>query len=127
MSNATTLAELMEQLKAKRAQHAEAQAVVDGIEAEEEVLEAQILEKLQETGVDRVVHSGYLAKRDERIYGQIKDYDAFTKFVHRNKYYHLFERRIATLAFRELLGLKGSVPGVEPITKVKLAFNKVAS
>jgi hypothetical protein len=126
MPNETSLGGLIEALSAKQAERKEAQAIVDALEGQEEELEKQILEKLQEVGVDRVNHAGYTAKRDERIYGNIKDYDALIKYIHRNKYYHLLERRIAVLAFRELLGIKGSVPGVEPVTKVKLSFVKTA-
>lgn len=119
-----TLATLIEDLAAKQAERKAAQAVVDGLEEQEEALEQRVLAKLSEVGVDRVSHAGYTAKREELVYGNIKDYDALTKYIHRNKYYHLLERRIAVLAFRELLGLKGSVPGVEPVTKVKLSFRK---
>lgn len=101
-----------------------AQELADEHEANEKALHEVILVKLQETGVDRVAYAGYTAKREEAVYGNIKDYDTFIKWVHRNKYWHMLERRLAVLAFREMLGIKGAVPGVEPVTKVKLSFRK---
>lgn len=120
----TNLAGLFELLVNEQGHTKAASETVKEHKDNEEVIEQAILAKIAETGVDRVSHAGYTAKREELVYGNIKDYDALIKFIHRNKYYHLLERRVAVLAFREMLGIKGAVPGVEPVTKVKLSFRK---
>jgi hypothetical protein len=118
------LSTLIDMLVAEEAQREEAQKVVDAIKENEEVLHEAILEALAATGVDRVSYAGRTAKREEKVIPSLKDWDSFTKFIHRNKYYHLVERRPAVLACRELLALKGKIPGIEPFVKVKLSFIK---
>jgi hypothetical protein len=44
-------------------------------------------------------------------------YDLFVKFVARNKFYHLFERRISQLATAEVFAKKGMVPGLKVFKK----------
>lgn len=52
----------------------------------------------------------------------ITDWDAFYALVHKNKAYHLLQRRISEPAMRELLEMKGKIAGAEPVTKVSLGY-----
>lgn len=56
----------------------------------------------------------------EVIIGQIDDFDTLTKYIKKTGYFHLFERRISAVAFRELYETKGVVPGLVPFTKRNL-------
>ena len=56
----------------------------------------------------------------EVVVGQIDDYDTFTKYIKRTGYFHLLERRVSAVAFRELFEQKGAVPGLVPFTKRNL-------
>lgn len=47
-------------------------------------------------------------------------FDLFCKFVAKNKYFHLFERRISQLATAEVFAKKGMVPGVKVFEKRKV-------
>jgi hypothetical protein len=49
----------------------------------------------------------------ESVVPQVVDWDAFYKFIAKNKYYHLLERRPSVTGCRELFETKGAIPGVE--------------
>lgn len=55
----------------------------------------------------------------------VEDWDAFYAFIHRNKYYHLLERRPSVTGCRELFDTKGKIPGVVPFTQRKLNIRSV--
>ena len=54
----------------------------------------------------------------------LKEYGEFVAFVHKNKAYDLFERRISRTAWRERLDAGVQVPGTEPFTVVELSLTK---
>jgi predicted metal-binding protein len=64
---------------------------------------------------------------NESIVPTVEDWDEFYRFIHRNKGYHLLERRAAAGAYRELLEQrKGKpVPGVVPFKKRTLSLRTV--
>lgn len=55
----------------------------------------------------------------------VEDWDAFYAYIHRNKYYHLLERRPSVTGCRELFDTKGKIPGVVPFTQRKLNIRSV--
>lgn len=55
----------------------------------------------------------------------VEDWDAFYAYIHKNKYYHLLERRPSVTGCRELFDTKGKIPGVVPFTQRKLNIRSV--
>ena len=55
----------------------------------------------------------------------VEDWDAFYAYIHKNKYYHLLERRPSVTGCRELFDHKGAIPGVVPFTQRKLNIRSV--
>ena len=55
----------------------------------------------------------------------VEDWDAFYAYIHKNKYYHLLERRPSVTGCRELFDTKGVIPGVVPFTQRKLNIRSV--
>lgn len=80
-------------------------------------LAAQIIERLDAEDTRKGEGKKASASITESIVGQIDDYDALTKYIKRTGYFHLFERRVSAVAFRELYEQKGAVPGLVPFTK----------
>jgi hypothetical protein len=50
----------------------------------------------------------------------IADFDIFSKYVARTKFFHLFQRRVSEVAAREIFEQKGLVPGLAPFTKRRI-------
>ena len=55
----------------------------------------------------------------------VEDWDAFYAYIHKNKYYHLLERRPSVAGCRELFDTKGKIPGVVPFTQRRLNIRSV--
>lgn len=53
----------------------------------------------------------------EQTVPAVKDWEAVYAYVERTGRFQLFERRMSSAAFRELLALEGAIPGTEPFTK----------
>lgn len=90
------------------------------LKAEYDELEAKIVERLSKEGLDKA--SGRLAtvSVSSVVVATISDFDALCKYVKRTGNFQLFQRRISDPAFRELMTLKGVVPGLEPFEKQNL-------
>jgi sarcosine oxidase delta subunit len=56
----------------------------------------------------------------------VTDWDAFYKFIHENKYFHLLERRPHTAGCRELFQMRGAIPGVVPFVKRVVRVTKLS-
>lgn len=114
------LGKLIDKLDVLRDKKREAAEKLKAAEAEYDTLSQTLLERLQTEGMDKATGKKATISVSKSVVANIVDFDALTKFVKRTGYFHLFQRRISDPAFRELLESKGTVPGLEPFTKVKL-------
>lgn len=89
--------------------------------------EEALLARLDEEGMAKAVGRRASVSVTEAVVPQVENWDEFYAFIHRNKAYHLLERRASSGAFRELLATRGrkGVPGVVPYTKRKLSLRTV--
>lgn len=115
-----TVGSLIDQLDKTREKKRKLDEQVKILEAEYSALSQTLIERLQQEGMDKASGKSATISLSNVVVANITDYDALTKYVKRTGYFHLFQRRISDPAFRELLETKGSVPGLEPFTKVKL-------
>lgn len=120
------LGALADSIYAKREEVAQARAVADELEKEQRAMENDLLAAMQEAGTDIARGQSATVSITENVIPQIQDFEAFATFVLRKKALHLFERRIAKTAYRELKEtLAGKpVPGVGEFTKVSLSIRK---
>jgi hypothetical protein len=118
--------EKCDELYALREKIAEAQAAVDALEKQKRAMEDELLGAMKEAGTDIVRGQRATVTVTETVLPQIKDAEAFGKFVLRHKALHLFERRVARAAYKELKESMGgkAVPGIDEFTKVSLSIRK---
>lgn len=112
-------------------------SLIDGIWAEREVkraleakiklqeeliatMETTLLERMDKEGVDKSTGKKATVSISSTVKGNIVDWDTLCKYVKKTDYFHLFHRRVADEAVREIFETKGSLPGVEPYTKRKV-------
>lgn len=55
---------------------------------------------------------------------QATNWDEFYEYLHKNRYYHLLQRRPAVLACQELWGQGKVIPGIEKFTKMKVTVKE---
>lgn len=124
---ATNLGALADELYAKNAEIAQANAVVKNLENEKREIENRLLGSMQEAGTDIVRGNSATVSISEVVRPQIDDFNALEKFVLRQKALYLFERRIASTAYRELKESLGGkpIPGLSEFTQARLNVRKV--
>lgn len=98
----------------------EADAVVKKIEERIDEAEKLLIVSLDAEGTTRGAGKHASAAITESVVPSVIDWDSFYSYIHKNKYYHLLERRPSVTGCRELFETKGKVPGVVPFTKRKL-------
>lgn len=117
---APTPNDLVNQLADLRDQIRDKNKELKALKIKRDDLELNLIEVMDnEVGTDQLRTDTITATITERVVGQIEDYDAFIRFMTRNKAFYLLERRISTSAFRELLdSRKGkAIPGLASFTK----------
>ena len=119
------IGDLVDALHAKREEKRAAEEVVKGLDEEYRRLETELIELADEQGTLTGKGKKGAFSIGESLYPQVKDWDAFHKYIGKMKYYHLLERRPSVTGCRELFETKGAIPGVEKFTKRKINLRGV--
>ena len=100
------------------------QKEIDEVEAEEKALKEHIINNLpkSDSGAAGKVARVSVVTKDVP---QVKDWDAFYKYVSRTKSFDLLQRRLSDAAVKERWENKNDIPGVEAFTVVSVSLNKV--
>ena len=62
---------------------------------------------------------------DEVVYPTADNWGEIYKYIHANKYYHMLERRLTAVAYRELVERGVQVPGIVPFKKRKVKLTSL--
>jgi hypothetical protein len=121
------LGKLGDALYAKNEQIALANEAVKVLEGEKRELEAQLLAAMTTAGTDIVRGDLATVSVSELMRPQLQDWAKFEQFVLRKKALHLFEKRIAVNAYKEMKeSLHGKdVPGVTEYNYQRLNVRKI--
>jgi len=113
---------LADSLYEKNEEISQANAKVEELKREKRELEDTLILAMQDAGTNIVRGNKASVSISEVSRPQIQDFDAFEKFVLRRKALHLFERRIASTAYRELKDQLGGkpIPGLTEFNQVRL-------
>ncbi len=101
------------------------QKKVDEIAAEESALKNHIIENLPKSEASGV--AGKLARVTvvTKQVPQVKDWDAFYKYVKKTGSFDLIQKRLTDAAIKERWEAGKEVPGVEHFNAVSVSINKV--
>lgn len=120
------LGQMVDKLNATREKKRSIQKQLDEAEAAYNALAEEIIAKMDSEGVEKTTGKTASVSKSVSIKPNVLDWDAFYAYIHRNKYYHLLERRPSVTGCRELFETKGKVPGVEAFTKVTLNLRNLS-
>lgn len=95
------------------------------LSAQQQDLEAQLLALMDEEGVTKSTGKTATASISESVQFNVSDWDAFTAFMAKKKYFHLVQRRISAPSVREIFEKSGEVPGLEPFTKREIGLRNL--
>lgn len=80
-------------------------------------LESRLINLMDAEGITKSTGKTATASISESLQFNTVDWDAFTTFMAKKKWFHLVQRRISAPAVREIFEKSGAVPGLEPFTK----------
>lgn len=108
-----------------RQKRLEMQKEVDKVAAEEAALKEHIINTLPKSEASGV--AGKLARVTvvTKQIPQVKDWDAFYKYVKKTGQFDLMQRRITDAAIKERWEAGKEVPGVEHFNAVSVSINKI--
>ena len=128
MTKPEPIGTMIDSLYAKRELLRAATAKVNTIKDEMTELEARLIETMAAVGVESSRAHLATATVTESTTARIEDWDSFTNWVRKRSAdrIHLFEKRIAQLAFREMIEHnRGKIPpGVTTYTRAKISLLK---
>jgi hypothetical protein len=127
-----TLGSMIDNLNDLREQKRDLAAKIKVIEAAFDTLQAQIIERLDKEETRKGEGKKASASITEVIVGQFDPDDPAARdklhaYIKKTGYWQLLENRISATAFREILELKGKVPGLVPFTKRNLNLRSLGS
>ena len=89
------------------------------------LVENDLIEQMDQQNITKSTGSKATVSISTSVKPSVEDWDAFYAYIHKNKYYHLLERRPSVTGCRELFDHKGAIPGVVPFTQRKLNIRSV--
>lgn len=113
-----TLKELLTAVEEADHEHSAASEVASRTKDRLEQCKEALLQAMIGLGTESASNSGYSAKIVKKSRPNVKDWDAFYKYLKRSGDLQLFERRIAAKAFAEIMEIRGGkdLPGVTTYT-----------
>lgn len=85
-------------------------------------IEAELLAQMDAEGVTKSAGKMASVSVSENVRPSVEDWDAFYAYIHRQKLYHLLERRPSVTGCRELFEKRGKIPGVVPFVQRQISM-----
>lgn len=115
-----TIGQLTDKMHTVREEKRELAEKIKALDEEYNALELQLIEIADEQGITK--GDGKLANFtiSESTVPQVENWDEFYRYIQKNKYWHLLERRPSITGCRELFDTKGAIPGVQKFTRRRI-------
>jgi len=117
-----TMDELLTDLTEVRMNLKNLQEKERGFKSRKMELEAKIVSTLKQQGIDRVGNDKCTLSIKEEIVPTVQDWDEVYKYLIQTKQFELIQKRMSATAFRELLQMGLSVPGVKATELTRVNF-----
>jgi hypothetical protein len=113
MPTTGSLADRLFELREEKRAHEEA---IKQISESMSVIERDLISQMDSEGITKATGRSATVSDGEPIRPNVQDWDVFYQYIHKNKLYHLLERRPSVSGCQELFETKGKIPGVVPFT-----------
>jgi hypothetical protein len=122
----STIGGKIDQLHALREQKRALEEKIKMLSDQMDSLESELISDMQAEGITRSTGTAATVSVSEVVRPSVDDWELFYNYIHKNRYYHLLERRPSVAACRELFETKGTIPGVVPFTQRKLNIRSIS-
>jgi len=116
------LNDIMDELTAIRKQESDIQASQKQLRLRRNDLESEIMWKMEEQGLDQIANDLCTISKKKEIVPTVDDWDALHQHILDTKQFELLQRRMSATAYRELLQMEMSVPGVKATELTKINY-----
>jgi predicted ATPase len=106
--------ELIEQRTILKKELDLANAHIANLKQTKEELDYQLLIKLDEQGLSRTANDKASVSINQDTVANVTDWDAFYSHVMQTEDFSLLQKRVSSVAYKELLKLGEEIPGVQP-------------
>lgn len=121
----STVGAKIDALHALREEKRQLEELLKAKAQEIDLVENDLIEQMDQQNITKSTGSKATVSISTSVKPSVEDWDAFYAYIHKNKYYHLLERRPSVTGCRELFDHKGAIPGVVPFTQRKLNIRSV--
>lgn len=121
----STVGAKIDALHALREEKRQLEELLKAKAQEIDLAENDLIELMDQQNITKSTGSKATVSISTAVKPSVEDWDAFYAYIHKNKYYHLLERRPSVTGCRELFDTKGKIPGVVPFTQRKLNIRSV--
>ena len=121
----STVGAKIDALHALREEKRQLEELLKAKAQEIDLAENDLIEQMDQQNITKSTGSKATVSISTSVKPSVEDWDAFYAYIHKNKYYHLLERRPSVTGCRELFDHKGVIPGVVPFTQRKLNIRSV--
>jgi hypothetical protein len=120
-----TVGALIDQLWATREVKRDIESQLKEVETRITELNTELMERMEQEGLDKASGTKATISVSTNTVAAVEDWDEFWKYILKNKYTHLLQRRVSDPAYRELLEAGKKVPGVQPFVKRSLNVRSI--
>ncbi len=121
----STVGAKIDALHALREEKRQLEELLKAKAQEIDLVENDLIEQMDQQNITKSTGSKATVSISTSVKPSVEDWDVFYAYIHKNKYYHLLERRPSVTGCRELFDHKGAIPGVVPFTQRKLNIRSV--
>lgn len=121
----STIGAKIDQLHDIREQKRKLEEQVKLLTEQMDAVETELIDDMKQAGIVRSTGAKATVSITDSVRPSVEDWDDFYAYIHRNKFYHLLERRPSVAGCRELFDTKGRIPGVVPFTQRKLNIRSI--
>lgn len=122
MAKETNLNELMDTLAATRTQIRLLQQEEKALKVHQNDLESEIMWKMEEQGLDQIANDKCTISKKKEIVPTVEDWDVLHQHIIETNRFELLQKRMSATAYRELLQMELSVPGVKTTELTKINY-----
>lgn len=120
-----TLNEIIKHRAEAKAELDSLNSIVSETKAAIEWLDKLLIQKMDTEEISRTANGNNAVSIVEETLPQVEDWETFYNYLSTTKDYSLLQKRVSSAAWREIIKLGESVPGVGEFTKRKISFRKL--
>ena len=117
-----TINDLLDYLHSTRVEIKGLQEIENKLKKRQRALEATLMTKLDQQGVDRVGNDVCTVSLKKEIVPTVEDWDSVQRHVRDTGQFELLQKRMSATAYRELRSMNLDVPGVKPTELTRINF-----